>query len=128
MTEVIRKQDWKGFLDRISCDFVDWETSVRILNGVNGAQVLTDGLPFNGISYDDKQGGEHMAVALGLEPDRHQTHSIEHPKSVMFELADRGPGGTLDIDDESGMKTLIEFRRPRPMLVEFVKNEILLVG
>lgn len=128
MTEVIKKQDWKGFFDRISCDFLDWETSVRIMNEVNGAQILSDGLPFNGISYDDKRGYEHMDVSMGLDADRHQTHSISRPKSVLFESTGRGPGGTVDIEDEAGTKTLIEFRRPKPMLIEFVNNEILLIG
>ena len=126
MTEVIKKQDWKGFFDRISSDFLDWETSVRIMDKQRGSRILNEGLPFNGISYEDRL--EHMDVAIGADADRHQTHSIEHPTSVLFEPALRGWGGTIDIEDDSGNKTQIEFRRPRPMLVEFVKNEILLIG
>ena len=128
MTDVINKQDWKGFFDQISNDFLEWETSVRIMSKKEGAQVLTEGLPFNGISYDDRHGLEHMDLAIGLDADRHQTHSIDHPTNVLFEPAGRGPGGTLDIEDDSGTKTVIEFRRPRPMLIEFVKNEVLLIG
>lgn len=129
MTQVIKKQEWKGFFDQISYDFLDWETSVQIMSDVIGARVLSDGLPFNGITYDDKQGHDQMDLAVGAKVAFRQTHSIEHPLRVIYEPAKRGSGGTLDIEDASGTKTLIEFRhRPRPtqMLVEYVRSEVLI--
>lgn len=128
MTQIIKKREWKGFFDRISSDFMDWETSVRIMSDDNGLLTLNDGLLFSGITYDDRQGEDHMEIRMGIEVDQHQTHNIDHPQSVMFEPAKRGPGGTLDIEDGGGEKTLIEFRRPKPMLVEYVKSEILVAG
>ncbi len=126
MTQLIKKQDWKGFFDRISYDFLDWETSVRIMSDVSEARVLSDGLPFNGITYDDKQGHDQMDVTIGADLARHQMHSIEHPLNVTYEPAKRGSGGTLDIEDASGTKTHIEFRRPIHMLIEYIRSEVLI--
>ena len=128
MTQVIKKQDWKGFFDRISSDFMDWEATVELLNDNIGARVLNDGLLFSGITYDDRSGSDRMELRMGIDIDHHQTHNIEHPQTVLFEPSNSGSGGMLDIEDSDGAKTLIEFRRPKPMLVEYVKSEILLAG
>lgn len=128
MTELIKKQDWKGFFDRISYDFLDWETSVRIISDGSSSQVLPDGLPFNSITYDDQQGRDQMDVEVGARIAPHQFYSIDHPQFVSFEPAMRGTGGTLDIEDATGRKTLIEFTRPRRMLIEYVRSEVLTAG
>ncbi len=94
----------------------------------NGLRTLNDGLLFSGITFDDKQGDDRMEIRMGIDVDHHQTHNIDHPHSVMFEPAKRGPGGTLDIEDRGGEKTMIEFRRPRRMLIEYVQSEILVAG
>ena len=128
MTQLIKKQDWKGFFDRISYDFLDWETSVRIISDGSSSQVLPDGLPFNSIKYEDQQGNDHMDVEVGARIAPHEFYSIYNPQLVSFEPAMRGTGGTLDIEDAEGRKTLIEFTRPRRMRIEYVRSEVLTVG
>jgi hypothetical protein len=128
MRQFIRKQDWKGFFDRISGDFLEWETSVRILSDGSNPQVLTDGSPFNGITYDDDQGHDQMDVTVGAFVSANQMFSIDHPQCVSFEPAQRGTGGTLSIEDSMGTKTRIEFRRPKPMSVEYIRSEVLMAG
>jgi hypothetical protein len=128
MTQIIQRKEWKDFLDRISHDLLDWETSVEIMSVDSGAQILSEGLPFNGITYDDRHGHDVMEVGVGSGRAFHQTHNIDHPKKVAFEPTGRGPGGTLDIEDETGTKTLVSFLHPMPVLIEYVKSEILRVG
>jgi len=128
MTQEIRKAEWKEFFDRISQDFLDWETSVQVLNDETGAQMLSERLPFNGMTYDDKHGHNVMELNVGFGTKNHHTHNINEPRAVAFEPNGRGPGGTLDIEDGSGTKTLVSFLNPMPVLVEYVKSEILTIG
>jgi hypothetical protein len=126
MTEKIRQADWKEFFDRISQDFLDWEISVQILSQNSGAQMLSEGLPFNGLTYENRHGHGVMELNVGSGSRNHQTHNIYEPRSVAFES--HGPGGTLDIEDDSGTKTLVNFLHPMPFLVEYVKSELLTRG
>lgn len=125
MTQLIKKIDWKEFFERISHDFLDWETSIQIMSDETGAQVLSQGLSFNGMTFDQKHGLNKMEFAIGMGTQYHQTHNIADPQKVAFEPHGPGPGGTLDIEDAAGTKTLINFIQPMPMLVEYVKSELL---
>ncbi len=125
MTQKIEKAEWSEFFDRISQDFLDWETTVQVMSDATGAQTLSNGLPFNGLTYDEKHGHNTMELNVGFGTDNHQTHNIRDARSVAFEPSGRGPGGTLDIEDMSGTKTLVNFLNPMPVLVEYVKSEIL---
>ncbi len=125
MTQQIMKIEWKDFFDRISRDFLDWETSVQVMSENTGAQYLSEGLPFNGMTFDDRHGASRMEFAIGMGSAHHLTHNISDPQKVAFQPSGRGPGGTLDIEDGTGTKTLINFIQPMPLLIEYVKSEIL---
>lgn len=128
MTQVIQKTEWKDFFDRISHTYLEWETSVQVMSDDTGAQILSEGLPFNGMTFDESHGHNDMEVAIGMGTENHQTHNISDPRKVAFEPSGHGAGGTLDIEDASGTKTLINFIQPMPVLVEYVKSEILTVN
>ena len=128
MTQEIQKKEWKDFFDKISHTFLDWETSVQVMSDDSGAQMLSEGLPFNGLTYDESHGHHVMEVAIGVGTEYHQTHNINDPQKVAFEPSGRGSAGTLDIEDATGTKTLINFIQPMPVLVEYVKSEILTVN
>lgn len=125
MTELIKKTEWTEFFERISRDFLDWETSVQVMSDDTGAQVMSAGLPFNGMTFDEKHGRNRMELAIGMGTEQHQNHNIDDLQKVAFEPSGRGPGGTLDIEDGAGTKTLINFIQPMPLMVEYVKSEIL---
>jgi hypothetical protein len=125
MTTVIRELEWKEFFDRISRDFLDWETSVAVTRDGAVSTLLYQGLPFNGMTFDNRHGHENMEVAIGVGSDRSQTHSIRDPRKIAFESS--GTGGTLGIEDASGATTRIDFIQPMPVLVEYVKSEILTI-
>jgi hypothetical protein len=128
MTNEIKKIEWKDFFDRVSRELVDWETSVQILNADTGAQVLSSGLPFNGITFDDKHENGTIEFSIGNGTENHQTHNIPDPLKVAFEPSSVGLGGTLDIEDASGTKTLISFLRSMPMFVQYVAGEMISVN
>lgn len=128
MTQQIQKAQWSEFFDRISHDFLDWETSVQIMSSDTGVQTLSSGLPFSGLTFDEKHGHNVMELSMGFNNQNHQSHNITDPQTVAFEPSGHGPGGTLDIEDKAGTKTLINFLNPMPVLVEYVKSEILTLG
>ena len=126
MTQEIRKGDWQEFFDRLSRDFLDWETSVQVMNDESGVQMLSEGLPFSGLTLEEKHGHNVMELRMGFNNYNHLSHNISDPTIVAFEPRDSG--GMLDIEDESGTKTLINFMNPMPVLVEYVKSAVLTLG
>ena len=124
MTTEIPREQWKEFFDNLSKELIDWETNVEVISDNNGAQMLSEGLPFSGLTFEDS---EHPSVELtvGTNPDDHQAHTVFDPRMVAFENSGLGPNGVLDIEDKDGTKTLVTFLRPFPVLVEYVKTEMI---
>jgi hypothetical protein len=128
MTRELQRSEWKIFLDGLSRDFTDWQTKVEVMNTDTGAQILSEGLPFNGLTFDEKVGKEMIELTIGSGTGHHQTHNIVEPTIVAFEKTELGPAGTLEIEDTSGTKTLITFVQPMPVLVKYTSDEIIAVG
>lgn len=128
MTRELKRADWKTFFDGLSRDLADWETTVRVFNNETGAQLLSEGLSFNGLTFNEKGGKASIELSIGRSVGNHQTHNIIEPLKVAFEPGGRGPNGTLDIEDVSGTKTLITFVQPMPVLVEYASAEIVAMG
>ena len=59
-----------------------------------------------------------------------QSSDAQHrqPIRVAFEPIRHGPAGTLDIEDMSGTKTLINFVQPMPVFMTYASAEIVAVG
>lgn len=58
-----------------------------------------------------------IEIMVGERTDAHQSHQILNPQKVFYRRAEHSPSGTLEIEDESGAKTLIHFIQPIPVLV-----------
>ena len=112
MTTSIPKQQWQKFFDGLSQDVGGWRTFVQVLSDDLGAQVLADGLPLNGITFEQKDSEAIIELSVGSSPESHQTHTVKAPVLVAFEGTEDGPGGVLDIEDRTGTKTLIRFTEP----------------
>ena len=127
MTSEIQRFEWKVFFDKLSRDAADWETRILVLNDREGAQVLSEGLPFNGVTFDDKGGKMAVELLIGSGTANHQTHNIEEPIRVAFEPKGKVPAGTLDIEDAGGTTTLIKLMRPMPVLTEYASSDLVAV-
>lgn len=125
MTEIIKREDWKGFFDNLSREKLDSETSVQILSDETGAQFLSEGLPFVGLTFDEKDNESKIELIVGSGVENHQTHNIFNPKMVAFEQTGES-SATLDIEDESGTKTLVKFTQTLPMVIEYSETEEIL--
>jgi len=109
MTQEIQKGDWRSFFDKLSKEKFGWETNVRVLSDATGANMLSEGMPFNGITYEENEEGISIEILTGKSADRHDSHTITDPQKVAFEPDPSGKGGTLDIEDAAGTKTLVSF-------------------
>jgi hypothetical protein len=109
MTEEIQRSEWKSFFEKLSKEKLGWETTVQVISLETGANMLSEGLPFNGITYEDNEEGASLEIITGMAPEEHDSHTISDPQKVAFEPRENSEGGTLDIEDASGAKTLVTF-------------------
>jgi len=124
MTHVIPKNEWKRFFDILSRERLGWETAVQVLDGEAGAQMMSEGLAFTGTTLEEHGDRMVLELLIGSDADNHQTHNIFEPRKVAFERNQNGPGGTLDVEDEDGTKTLVNFYEPMPMMMKYERGEI----
>ncbi len=112
MTTEIQKPEWKEFFDNLSRDLDGWETRIEICTSGIGTQKLSEGLPFHGLTVEEKKGTLAIELIVGETSGRHQMHVISEPTKVACEGSGLGPTGVLDIEDASGTQTLIKFLQP----------------
>jgi hypothetical protein len=129
MTTEIPKEQWKEFFDNLSRDLDGWETRVEILNNNVGSQVLSEGLPFHGLTAESDAAGEFvLELSVGEATHGHQTHTIQTPFKVSFEEPGIGRNTSLDIEDAAGNKMFVRFVPPFPVPVDYTETEIISVA
>ena len=109
MTQELQKSVWRAFFDKLSKEKFGWQTSVQVLSEQTGANMIAERLPLNGITYEEKNDTTSIEITTGLDREDHDSHTITDPQKVAYQPDQSGDGGTLDIEDGSGTKTLISF-------------------
>jgi hypothetical protein len=120
----IKKENWPGFFDAVGRRRFEWITKIEVLNSEMGDQVLTDGLPLNGITVETIGDRTLIDISVGENTDSHQTHNIQNPKRVAFLKTDESHGDVIDIEEKDGTKTLITFIEPMGILVGYQQVEM----
>lgn len=129
MTNEIQRNEWKDFFDQMSREKLNWQTKVEVFKADIGAQVLSENLPLMGVMFEEKSdaGLGSIEIMLGDEPGAaHQTHTIFNPTKVAYLENVATGGGTLEIEDESEAKTLLEIALP--LSVEVTYTEVGIVA
>lgn len=121
-TKELDKQEWTKFFDELSRDRFGWKTRVEVLKDEIGAQVLSDGLPFGGLMFEEKNGGA-IEIMLGEDAGAHQTHTIFNPQKVFLQTGD-DKTEIVEIEDEEGAKILVYFTRQASVLIEYGETEL----
>ena len=124
----IKKDDWVNFFESVSRRRYEWTTKVEVLNSEMGDQVLTDGLPLNGVTLETNGGRITIDISVGENTDAHQTHNILNPTRVAFLPSDSHHGDVIAIEEADGTKTLIAFIEPMGLLVGYTKLEMTAAG
>jgi hypothetical protein len=120
----IERKNWMNFFDALSKRRFEWITKIEVLKSEIGDQVLTAGLPLNGITFESKDDRTTIDISVGDDTESHQTHNIKNPVRVAFLAADGVRGDVLDIEEEDGTKTLITFIEPMGILVGYTEVEL----
>ena len=117
----IIKEDWTMFFESLGKRRFEWTTKVEVLNSEMGDQVLTDGLPLNGITVETRGDRISIDISVGENTDAHQTHNILNPSRVAFLAADEEHGDVINIEEEDGTKTLITFIEPMGIVTGYIE-------
>lgn len=127
MTNEITKQEWKQFFNDASKNYLAWQTKVEILKDDIGAQVLSEGLPLIGFMFEEKADGGQNAIEImvGEESGTHQTHAVFNPQKVFFEQGEDNASGIVEIEDESGAKTIVYLAQSVSVMVEYEEVQIM---
>ena len=123
MKSGIRKPDWTGFFGSLSKRRFEWLTKVEVLKSDLGDQVLTEGLPFNGITVEKRGVNITIDISVGENTDAFFTHLIKDPASVEFVAAFGSHGDIVNIEETDGTKTLIQFIEPMGIVVGYTEIE-----
>lgn len=123
MTNEIHINQWKQFFDEESRDKLDWLTKVEVLSPESGVQILSEGLPLGGLTYENKDDSPQIEILVGKNTAHHQTHNILAPTKVYFRRADENSGGTIEIEEAGGTKTLVYLTAPADTSVQGTDTE-----
>ena len=114
----INRADWTNFVDAYSRRHDGWLISVAVEEGSAPRRYVTRDAPLRGVVAELDEDISSMMVFTG-DTTPHATHFIEHATGLEVEETGDGADAGLTIIDESGVRTILEFRSPmRPELVD----------
>jgi hypothetical protein len=120
MTIEIPNDKWKRFFDDLSKRRFGWETKIEVLDESVGDQILSDGLPLNGIIFEERSGRRKIEISVGETTEQHMTHTIPNPTRIAYLGKDDFSGGVIAIEEqETGVKTLISLINPMPVFAGY---------
>lgn len=119
MTTEIPQEKWDDFFNELSKRRFGWKTKVEVLDASLGDQIISEGLPFEGLTFEKKSGRREIELSVGETFERHQTHTIPNPVKVQY--LDNGDffGGVIEIEEENKTRTLVRLLNPLPIDLSF---------
>jgi len=114
-TKEIPVADWRRTLDDLSRSHDGTFVSLEILGGEVGAEEEVHNQPLRGITSDrtgvtirfEKPGGLHLV------------HRVAHPQKLRILETGEGAVMAIEVEDEEGMHSLIQFHSPvRPVIFD----------
>jgi hypothetical protein len=124
MNAEINKNDWKNFFENLSKRRFEWRTRIEVLSPETGDQVLSDGLPLNGVTMETVGDDIRIDLSVGENTNRHLTHNIVNPSRVAFLKGNESHGDVIDIEEANGTKTLITFIGAMELMVGIMETEM----
>ena len=128
MTLEIPKEKWSEFFNDLSRRRFGWTTRVEVLDEAVGDQILSDGLPLNGITFEAKSGRSEIELLVGETTARHLAHKISNPAKVEFLDEGDFAGGVIAIEEENKIRTLIRLLNPMPIFLGYEGFEIMVAA
>ena len=114
----INRSEWTSFVDAFSRRHDGWLISVAVEDGAASRRYVAHDVPLRGVVAEMDDDISSMMVFSG-DTTPHTTHFVEHATGLEVEETRDGADAALTITDESGARTIVEFRSPmRPELVD----------
>ena len=120
ITTEIPKEKWAIFFNEFSKRRFGWKTKVEVRDTSLGDQILSVGLFFHGLTFEEKSGRHEIELSVGKNFHVHQTHTISNPVKVEFQHDGEYFGGVIGIEDENKTRTLVRVLNPVPIDLSFV--------
>ena len=79
MSFEITKEYWSDFFNTLSQRRFESRTRIEILEPAMGDQVLSEGMPLNGITFESTGDRTSIDITVVGSRDSHQTHHIINP-------------------------------------------------
>ena len=115
---VINRSEWASFVDAFSRCHDGWLVSLGVEEGASPRSYVARDSPLRGVVAELDEDVSSMMVFTG-ETTPHATHFVPHATALEVEETPEGAEAELTITDESGVRTIVEFRSPmRPELVD----------
>jgi hypothetical protein len=114
----IDRSEWTNFADAFSRLHDGWLVSVAFEDGSAPRRYVDHDVPLRGVVAELDDDISSMMVFTG-DTAPHATHFVGHATGLEIEETPDGADAALTITDESGARTILEFRSPmRPELVD----------
>jgi uncharacterized protein DUF5335 len=107
-TREIPRQEWTRFFDGFSRDHLGQVVTLEILSRDLGDQVAADHQIFRGISADEKDGENRIAILVGPDMDKGITQNVPAPSEVWLKEGD-DTADTLEIRTSDSGVWLLTF-------------------
>jgi len=128
MTIEIPKEIWSEFFDDLSRRRAGWMTRIEVLDNSTGDQILSDGLPLGGVTFEEKAGRREIELSVGETTTRHQFHVISNPVKVEYLNEGDFAGGVIQIGERGGTRTLVRLLNPMPIYIGHENHEIVMAS
>lgn len=125
----IEKKDWKNFFENLSKRRFEWRSRIEVLNPEMGDQVLSDGLPLNGVTVEARGDNVAVDISVGENTGQHLTHNITDPVRVAYlQVEDPNRYEVIDIEEANGVKTLITLFGAMELMVGIAETELVVAA
>lgn len=108
-TRKISRAEWAGFFDQFSRDHLEETATLEVVGREVGDQIVAVAQTFHGISADEKDGENRVAIMIG--GDEGTTHTIANPALVSMKDAEGDGGPALEIRGDDGTTALLTFQK-----------------
>ncbi len=127
MTIDIPKGKWTQFFNDLSKRRFGWTAKIKVMAESLGDQVLSDDLPFNGVTVEERGPLTTIEISVG-EAASHQSHSIVNPSKVAFYDNEENLGGIVEIVESNGTKTLLHLIEPMRVIMSYTEYDAMVAA
>jgi hypothetical protein len=105
-----QRTEWTKLTDRLTGEYRGYDITVEVLDPEVGDNPIVDRLPFDNLTYDNKD--DVAVVAAARDPEHEDValrHMVHHPQEFVVDLIPEG--AAVKITDDTGTTTLVSLLR-----------------